>query len=288
MKVLTPRISELTAGLVVRRLLPQRAQRAVGPFVFFDHFGPVLLPAGAGDVGPHPHVGLATVTYLFAGGFVHRDSLGSVQEIRPGAVNWMSAGRGIVHSERAPADDGVGARPLHGLQLWVALPRELAESVPSFQHVPREAIPSVGLPGAAVRVLIGEALGVRSPVHAASPTLYLDVDLAAGGRLDVAALAEEVAIYAPVDELRVGKTVLPAATMAVLEAGDVVTSEAAAKLVVIGGARIEPVEMWWNFVARDRAALAAAARRWHDGGFDAIPGEHERVPMPHFPEPRDH
>jgi redox-sensitive bicupin YhaK (pirin superfamily) len=287
-KRLDPRVSDLADGLVVRRVLPQRARRAVGPFVFFDHFGPVEVAAGAGDVGPHPHIGLATVTYTFEGGFVHRDSLGNELEITPGAVNWMSAGRGVVHSERAPrgADGRAAARRLHGLQLWVALPSEAAESAPSFQHVAKSEIPELDADGAHVRVLVGEALGVRSPVRAASPTLYLDVELAAGATFAAGALAQEVAVYAPTDTLIVSGEELAATTMAVLEPGDAVSaprrSSGRTRFVVIGGAAIEPVRMWWNFVARDAAAIEAAARRWESGGFDAVPGETERVAMPPF------
>jgi redox-sensitive bicupin YhaK (pirin superfamily) len=286
-KRLDARVSDLADGLVVRRVLPQRARRAVGPFVFFDHFGPVEVAAGAGDVGPHPHIGLATVTYTFEGGFVHRDSLGNELEITPGAVNWMSAGRGVVHSERAPRAAGGAprARRLHGLQLWVALPRELADSEPSFQHVPKERIPTAVVGGAHVRVLVGEALGVRSPVRAASPTLYLDVELESQASFAAGALAEEVAIYAPTDTLLVNGEELAATTMAVLEPGDVVSAPRrsdGARFVVIGGATIEPVRMWWNFVARDAAAIEAAARRWESGGFDPVPGESERVAMPPF------
>jgi redox-sensitive bicupin YhaK (pirin superfamily) len=286
-KRLDARVSDLADGLVVRRVLPQRVRRAIGPFVFFDHFGPVEVAAGAGDVGPHPHIGLATVTYTFEGGFVHRDSLGTEIEITPGAVNWMSAGRGVVHSERAPrgADGRAAARRLHGLQLWVALPRELADSEPSFQHVPKEQIPTVAVGGAHVRVLVGEALGVRSPVHAASPTLYLDVELESQASFAAGALAQEVAIYAPNDALLVNGEELAPTTMAVLDAGDVVGAPQRAdraRFVVIGGATIEPVRMWWNFVARDTAAIEAAARRWESGGFQAVPGESERVAMPPF------
>jgi redox-sensitive bicupin YhaK (pirin superfamily) len=285
-KALVGRTSDLGGGLVVRRVLPQRAQRAVGPFVFFDHFGPVTLPPGAGDVGPHPHIGLATVTYLFDGGFLHRDSLGTVQEIEPGAVNWMSAGRGVVHSERAPAAGAGRARPLHGLQLWVALPRELADGEPTFQHVPRAAIPELRRDGAKVRVLVGDAFAARSPVQAASPTLYLDVALAAGATFVAGALAEEVAVYAASDGLSIGAAELPPATMAVLAPGDVVSCAKDARFAVIGGARIDPVLMWWNFVARDPARLAAAAKRWRDGGFEPVPGDDERVAMPPFSPPR--
>ena len=286
---LTGHVTELAAGLRVRRLLPAAARRSVGPFVFFDHFGPVTLLAGAdSDVGPHPHIGLATVTYLFEGGFLHRDSLGTVQPISPGAVNWMTAGRGIVHSERAPDDEPRRAglpRRLHGLQLWVALPPALEQTEPGFQHVAAPEIPLVApCGGATVRVLVGEAYGEVSPVRPASPTLYLDVQLDAGATLALPALAPELALYAPTDALRVNGQDLPAATMAVPGGGAPLQVEAGtqgARLVVIGGAPLErPVRMWWNFVASERERIAEAAALWEAGGFPAIAGESTRVAAP--------
>ena len=175
------RMSDLTGGLQVRRVLPAAARRAVGPFVFFDHFGPVTLPPEVdSDIGGHPHIGLATVTYLFEGSFLHRDSLGTVQPITPGAINWMTAGRGIVHSERVTDQERGKQRRLHGLQLWVALPSERETMEPAFQHVAAADLPMRVQPGGVqVRVLVGEAFGVRSPVQTVSPTLYLNVQLPA-------------------------------------------------------------------------------------------------------------
>lgn len=283
MQRLEPRVSDLAGGLQVRRLLPQLARRAVGPFVFFDHFGPVTLPPDSdSDVGPHPHIGLATVTYLFDGAFVHRDSLGTTQEIAPGAINWMSAGRGIVHSERAPQSERGESRRLHGLQLWVALPHELEESAPSFQHVPAEAIPVREVAGARVRVLVGEAFGARSPVRVASPTLYLDVELPGGANWPLPALADELALYSPLEALELSGEPLAARQLAVLDGAVRVRTEQPARVVVLGGASLGPRHMWWNFVASDRARLERAARLWESGGFDAVPGENERVAMPRF------
>ena len=188
---------DLGGGFVVRRLLPAAARRSVGPFVFFDHFGPVTeLPGANHDVRPHPHIGLATVTYLFDGVMMHRDSLGTGQLIEPGAINWMTAGRGIVHSERRPEQLRDREYVNHGLQLWVALPREHEEDAPSFTHTPAHAIPEADLGDARVRVLVGQALGQTSPVAASSPTLYLDVMLPAGGTLELPPLAREMAVYA--------------------------------------------------------------------------------------------
>jgi redox-sensitive bicupin YhaK (pirin superfamily) len=281
--------SDLAGGLRVRRLLPDAQRRAVGPFVFFDHIGPVTLAADVdSDVGPHPHIGLATVTYLFEGSFVHRDSLGTVQTIEPGAINWMTAGRGIVHSERTPDAARGQPRRLHGLQLWVALPPALEESEPSFQHVAADQLPSLDLPcGVRVRVLLGEAWGLHSPVRTASPTLYLDLQLPAGQRWTLPALAPELALYSPEQDLQVDGETLAAQQMAVLPGGRPVELQggpAATRLVVIGGAPLErPVRMWWNYVSSDRARIAAAALRWQSGGFDDIPGDTGRVPSPPWP-----
>jgi redox-sensitive bicupin YhaK (pirin superfamily) len=290
--LLTPRTHDLAGGFQVRRVLPAAAQRSVGPFVFFDHFGPVTLAADTdSDVGPHPHIGLATVTYLFEGRMAHRDSLGTVQEIAPGAVNWMTAGRGIVHSERTPADLRGHARAMHGLQLWVALPPDSEQGEPAFQHVGAAEIPEGVVDGVRVRVLVGEAFGLRSPVRAASPTLYLDLDLPAGTRWTLPALAEQQALYAPTTALRIDGRALPPQTMAVLAAGAgagagagvVLETDAATRCVLIGGAALQkPPAMWWNFVASDRALIEAAAARWEAGGFDPIPGETGRIAMPAF------
>jgi redox-sensitive bicupin YhaK (pirin superfamily) len=285
--LLTGHVSTIAGAFTVRRLLPAAARRSVGPFVFFDHFGPVTLPAEADtDVAPHPHIGLATVTYLYEGAFLHRDSLGTVQAIHPGAINWMTAGRGIVHSERTPDDERGRARRLHGLQLWVALPPALEECEPAFQHVPAAQLPLLQpAAGATVRVLVGHAFGAASPVRAASPTLYLDVQLAAGAELVLpAALAGEMAVYAPEQTVDVNGQPVPAQSMALPAAGadvQVRAGSAGARFAVIGGAPLErPVRMWWNFVASERERIAAAAARWQADGFEPIPGESGRIAAP--------
>lgn len=280
------RVSELAHGLQVRRVLPAARQRSVGPFVFFDHMGPVHLSADTdSDVGAHPHIGLATVSYLFEGRLLHRDSIGSVQRITPGDINWMTAGRGIVHSERVPDEDRGKDRRLHGLQLWVALPPELEETEPAFQHVAASDIPVCTEPGGAVvRVLVGEALGQRSPVRAASPTLYLDVQLPAHSSWALPAMAREMAIYSPEQALQVNGQDVAAQEMVVLVPGEtsaIAAGAQGARFVVIGGAPLaQAVRMWWNYVSVDPQRIAAAARRWNEGGFDAIAGETERVPGP--------
>lgn len=280
------RVTDLAPGLRVRRVLPDIERRAVGPFVFFDEFGPATIAAEVdSDVGGHPHIGLATVTYLFDGRQVHRDSLGSVQVIEPGAVNWMTAGRGIVHSERMHPDDRGRARPAHGLQLWVALPPDQAECAPGFQHVAAPDIPVVDLPGGSrVRVLVGSAWGATSPVRTALPTLYLDLALPPQAALDLPALAPELALYAPQTPLAVDGEAVAAAELALLPTGQGARLQAGpdgARLVLVGGAPLaQPVRMWWNFVASDRARLGEAARLWAAGGFEPIPGESTRLAGP--------
>jgi redox-sensitive bicupin YhaK (pirin superfamily) len=270
----------------VRRVLPVARQRAVGPFVFFDHFGPVSLGAEVdSDVGAHPHIGLATVTYLFEGSFLHRDSLGTVQPITPGAINWMTAGSGIAHSERVPDDQRGRARRLHGLQLWVALPPALETVAPSFQHVAADAIPTVDVEGGAtVRVLVGSAWGQTSPVRTASPTLYLDVQLPPQATWTLPPLAAEMALYSPEHALQVDGEEVATQHMALLPHDTEVAIQAGAdgvRFVVIGGAPLEqPVRMWWNFVATDRDRIAAAVQRWEAGNFPTIPGETQRIAAP--------
>lgn len=283
------RVSELAHGLQVRRVLPAALKRSVGPFVFFDHMGPVTLSAETdSDVGGHPHIGLATVSYLLEGHLLHRDSIGSVQLITPGDINWMTAGRGIVHSERVPDDMRGQARRLHGLQLWVALPPALEDIEPAFQHVAATDIPVRTDPGGAVvRVLVGQAFGQRSPVNAASPTLYLDVQLPANTTWTLPVLATEMALYSPEHPLHVNGQAVAAQEMVMLPQGaDAIVQAGAggARWVVIGGAPLEkPVRMWWNYVSADRQRIADAAKRWAEGGFDPIPGETHRELGPTVP-----
>lgn len=277
-------VSDLGGGFVVRRMLPAARRQSVGPFIFFDHFGPLVQQPGVNsDVRPHPHIGLATVTYLFEGAMMHRDSLGSVQRIEPGAINWMTAGRGIVHSERTPDDLTNVARPLHGLQLWVALPRALEEAPPSFSHTAAADIPEVVLNDCTVRVLVGQGWQQTSPVQAASPTLYLDVRLGAGQSLDLPALAQEMAVY-PIDQaLQLDGEPLPAHTMAVLDGPAHIENrtDAPARLAVIGGAPLDgPRYIWWNFVSSQRERITRAGQDWDAGRFDKVPGESERIDLP--------
>ncbi len=282
---LTGHEKDLGGGFIVRRLLPAAQRRSVGPFIFFDHFGPATVrPQDNHDVRPHPHIGLATVTYLFDGAMMHRDSLGTGQVIEPGAINWMTAGRGIAHSERRPAALAQNTYTNHGLQLWAALPRDAEEAEPAFSHTAAADIPELTLGGATVRVLIGQAYGVRSPVATFSDTLYLDVQLPAGAQLELPALAPEMALYAVNATVHVNTTALPARSMAVLEAESpalLTALDAPVRLVVIGGAALDgPRHMWWNFVSSRKERVLQAADDWAAGRFAPVPGESEFIPLP--------
>ncbi|HEY0887192.1 MAG TPA: pirin family protein [Ramlibacter sp.] len=277
---------DLGGGFLVRRLLPAARRRSVGPFIFFDHFGPALeVPDVSHDVRPHPHIGLATVTYLFEGAMMHRDSLGTEQLIEPGAVNWMTAGRGIVHSERRPSHLQAERYVNHGLQLWTALPREHEEDEPAFSHTPASAIPRVADGDARLRVLVGEALGVRSPVPATSATVYLDVALPAGGRWPLPVLAEELAVYLVEGDLALDGEVLAPRTMVVLQPQPAAFEAASdARLVVIGGAPLDgPRHLWWNFVSSRPGRIAQASADWAAQRMGQVPGDAEFIPLPATP-----
>jgi redox-sensitive bicupin YhaK (pirin superfamily) len=290
---LTGHEKDLGGGFVVRRLLPAAQQRSVGPFIFFDHFGPVTEhPGDNHDVRPHPHIGLATVTYLFEGAMMHRDSLGSEQLIEPGAINWMTAGRGIVHSERKPEQLKDKAFVNHGLQLWTALPLAHEEAEPAFVHTPADAIPQLRAGDAQVRVLVGEAFGARSPVAALSPTLYLDVQLSAGGAIELPQLAQEAALYPVQGEIEVDGEALAERTMAVLAPGQArIRSAGGARFVVIGGDALEaPRYMWWNFVSSRKERVVQAGEDWKAQRMGKVAGDDEFIPLPPTPftpaEPR--
>jgi redox-sensitive bicupin YhaK (pirin superfamily) len=271
-------------GFRVRRLLPSLARQSVGPFLFFDHFGPFTVePEADIDVRPHPHIGLATVTYLFDGALMHRDSLGHTQRIEPGAINWMTAGSGIVHSERRP-DDLRGRQYLaHGLQLWAALPRELEDAAPAFAHTPADALPTFREAGLEGRVLVGSAFGARSPVTAASPTLYIVLALAAGAATTIPVLAPQLALY-PVDgTITVDGRSVARGVLVVLDADRPVrvASAAAARFVLIGG---EPLDgrrlMWWNFVSTRKERIVAAAAAWEAQQMAGIDGDSSFIALP--------
>ena len=281
---LTGHDKDLGGGFVVRRLLPAAERQSVGPFLFFDHFGPLTVPAGANhDVRPHPHIGLATVTYLFDGAVLHRDSLGSVQRIEPGAINWMTAGRGIVHSERVPDDLRGRAYVQHGLQLWAALPQAHEEAAPEFAHTPAADIPAVTVGAAEVRVLIGEAFGRASPVRTFSKTVYLDVRLAAGASIDLPPLADELAVYAVQGLLQIDGEPVAAQTLAVLAPGAStrISAGLAARFVVIGGDKLDGHRfIWWNFVSSRKARIVQAGDDWAAQRMGQVAGETEFIPLP--------
>ena len=283
--VLSGHLKDLGGGFTVRRLLPAVQRKSVGPFLFFDHFGPVTVqPTDEYDVRPHPHIGLATVTYLFSGAIMHRDRLGSVQQIEPGAINWMTAGRGIVHSERRPLALASQSYVNHGIQLWSALPLGQEDCPPSFTHTPASAIAQRSVGDATVRVLIGSAFGVTSPVAAMLSTLYLDVQLPPQGVLELPALAQEMAVY-PVDAaVRLDRQPLAEHTMAVLPPAASARLQAGAtgaRLMVIGGAPLDaPRHMWWNFVSSSKDRIVQAAHDWETDQMGQVPGDTERIPLP--------
>ena len=285
-QLLAAHAKDLGGCFVVRRLLPAAQRQAVGPFLFFDHFGPVTVtPADSHDGRPHPHIGLATVTYLFEGVILHRDNLGYTQRIEPGAINWMTAGSGIVHSERKPEAERNSTYVNHGLQLWLALPEASQEVPASFVHTPAGAIPEVQDGAARIRVLVGQALGVQSPVATLSPTLYLDVALPAGTVWTLPMLADEQAVYGVDGDLHVNGETLAPHTMAVLaQAATLTAGPEGARLAVIGGQPLGRRLMWWNFVSTSKARIDQAAQAWEAGdsnrGMGQVPGEVERIPLP--------
>jgi redox-sensitive bicupin YhaK (pirin superfamily) len=288
LETIPPRARDLGGGFVVQRLLPAVARQSVGPFVFFDHFGPVTArPGDVHDVRPHPHIGLATVTYLFEGAMLHRDSLGSVQRIEPGAVNWMTAGRGIVHSERTPPDLRDRTRVTHGLQLWAALPQAFEEAEPAFRHTAADAIPTQSQDGVTVRVLIGELSGLRSPVATFAPTLYLVAEAAAGASLTLPAAYDgamfERAVYGVDTALVIAGAEVPAGTMAVLPPGVPVriTTPQGGRYAIIGGEPLDgPRFIWWNFVSSRKDRIERAKDDWREQRMGAIEGETEFIPLP--------
>jgi redox-sensitive bicupin YhaK (pirin superfamily) len=283
-RLLQARVHDLGGGMMVRRLLPHPERQGVGPFVFFDHFGPIEVePENNFDVRPHPHIGLATVTYLFDGAMVHRDSLGHTQRIEPGAINWMTAGRGIVHSERRPEELSTRAYSLHGLQLWAALPTDHEEVEAAFIHTAARDIPSLTLESASVRVLIGSAFGMSSPVTTFQETLYLDVTARRGGSVELEPKNLERAVYSVDNDIVVDDLVVARGNFAILRAGAAahITAPSGARYVVIGG---EPIDghrhIWWNLVSSRRERIEQAKRDWAAQRMGVIPGETEWIPLP--------
>ncbi|TIL72359.1 MAG: pirin family protein [Mesorhizobium sp.] len=272
-------------GFQVRRALPTARRRLVGPFIFFDRMGPAILRAGqALDVRPHPHIGLSTVTYLFDGKIRHRDSLGTEMVIQPGDVNLMTAGRGIVHSERTPQELRGAPMSVSGLQTWLALPDDKEEVDPIFENTAAMRLPEIDAEGVSGRVVIGAFSGLRSPVVTASDTLYADLSLAPGASVKIPADAEERAIYTLEGEVSISGDRFPAERLLVLRPGDeiVVSSEGGAHFMLFGGASLGSKRyIWWNFVSSSKERIEQAKEEWKTGRFDIVPGDEEEfIPLP--------
>lgn len=270
-------------GFTVARVLPAPHRRHVGPFLFFDHIGPLdVAPGKALDVRPHPHINLATVTYLLEGEIEHRDSLGTVETIRPGAVNWMTAGRGIVHSERTPQALREHGSRLHGLQFWVALPREFEEVEPSFRHYDATELPVVELQGVRLVVLAGSAYGATSPIQTYSPVLFIEAHLRPGSDLTLPSAAE-LGAYIIDGSVRFGEERAGAGQLLVFAPGASGTlhTEESTRVVLIGGDPPDgPRHMWWNFISSSEKRVEQAKQDWKAGRFPEVPGDKEFVPLP--------
>ena len=282
--VIVPRLRDLGGGFEVRRVLPAMERRMVGPFVFFDQMGPTFLSGSqALDVRPHPHIGLATVTYLFSGAVLHRDSLGSVARIEPGAVNWMVAGAGIVHSERTPQELRETGSDLFGIQLWVGLPRANEETAPSFTHCDAADLPLLEGEGVTLRVILGEAYGAKAPVPVFSPMFYADAALAPGARLALPAFYAERAVYIAEGAVELAGTRFDAGRLLFFPAQAAVALKGIgrARVLLLGGEPLDgPRHVWWNFVASTKERIESAKDDWRAGRFAAVPGESEWIPLP--------
>jgi redox-sensitive bicupin YhaK (pirin superfamily) len=285
MFVINGRKRDLGDGFTVSRLLPVAQRRLIGPFVFFDHMGPIGFAPGNGiDVRPHPHIGLATVTYLFAGSIMHRDNLGSVQRIEPGDVNWMVAGRGIVHSERTDASERKAGQRLHGVQSWVALPLAEEETAPGFVHIAAKDLPVRDQDGVFLRVIAGHAFGLKAPVPVLSPTLYLDLDFREGGTLALSDEHAERAIFIAEGSLEINGMVMEADTMVVFDQGEpvVLTARDPTRALALGGATLDggPRHIEWNFVSSRKERIETAKADWRAQRFGPVPGESDFIPLP--------
>lgn len=285
--VIIPRSRDL-GGFEVRRALPATGRRMVGPFIFFDQMGPAVFTPGQGiDVRPHPHINLATVTYLFEGEILHRDSLGTVQAIRPGEVNWMTAGRGIAHSERTSAELRARGSKVSGLQTWVALPAADEETEPSFAHHEAAELPLIKDTDKTVRLIVGTLYGQASPVRTFGGIFYADAQLTAGGSLPIDTEHEERAAYTLVGEIEIAGQRFSAGQMLVFRPGDRITINATstARFMLLGGAAMDgPRYIWWNFVSSRKERIEQAGNDWRAGRFPLVPGDDkEFIPLPERP-----
>lgn len=279
--VIEPKDKDL-GGFSVRRALPYAKQRAVGPWVFFDHAGPVTFAPGQGiDVRPHPHIGLATVSYLLDGAVMHRDSLGYTERIVPGDINLMTGGGGIVHSERTPDDARAAGHTLELLQLWIALPDDEEDRPPAFDHYDAADMPVFSAPGVTGRVLMGSAHDKVAPVITYSPTLYVDYDLETDAMFTLPPAVER-AIYVLRGEVQIGDVRIASSTMAVLNPSSecMVTAVSDSRFVLIGGEPVGPRVLYWNFVASSQDKIDQAKQDWRDGKFGSVPGDDEFIPLP--------
>jgi len=281
---IVPRTRDLGDGFEVRRALPHGKRQMVGPFIFFDHFGPVQFVSGKGmDVRPHPHIGLATVTYLFDGSIMHRDSEGNIQEIQPGAMNLMTAGRGIAHSERTPDVQRQRGQKMLGLQSWIALPKEAEEIAPSFQHYGADSLPTVNDSGFSARVIAGRSFGATSPVESVSPWFYTEVALQQGATVPLDPDHEERAIYVIEGDIEIAQERYQGPRLLIFRPGDRITVKAnsAARMMFLGGDALEgPRHIWWNFVSSSKERIEQAKQEWKTGRFAPVPNEHEFIPLP--------
>lgn len=283
--IIVPRTRDVGDGFEVRRVLPAAGRRMVGPFIFFDQMGPLEMKPGRGfDVRPHPHIGLATVTYLFEGEIFHRDSVGSALAIQPGAVNWMTAGRGIVHSERSAPETRARGGRMFGIQSWVALPEQHEETDPAFAHHPMASLPVVEGEGVTARLIAGALFGAKAPVKTLSDMFYADVMLQAGARTVLAAGHEERAAYVVGGELAVDGQVYGAGQLLVFKPGVAVTLVAGgvpARVMQLGGEPMDgPRHIWWNFVSSSKDRIEQAKDDWRAGRFPPVPGESDFIPLP--------
>jgi redox-sensitive bicupin YhaK (pirin superfamily) len=283
--VIVPRVRDLGDGFSVRRALPHGKRQMVGPFIFFDQMGPVQLIAGKGmDVRPHPHIGLATVTYLFDGRVTHRDSEGNDLDIMPGAMNLMTAGQGIVHSERTPAGMRTTGGNMFGIQSWIALPQEHEEMAPNFEHFDEAVLPAIEDGGVRARVIAGSSFGKTSPVGMVSEWFYAEVLLDAGSSVPLDADHEERAIYVTEGEVDIAGDTFAAPQLLIFRPGDRITVKALkpARLMLLGGAALEgPRYIWWNFVSSRKERIEQAKQEWKTGKFAIVPGdEKEFIPLP--------
>ena len=279
------RAHDLGGGFAVRRVLPSVKRRMVGPFIFLDHFGPMDVPPGGGmEVRPHPHIGLATVTYLFEGGIFHRDSLGYAQAIRPGDVNWMTAGSGIVHSERTEPEMRATGFRMHGVQTWVALPKSHEETAPSFEHVEAARLPAWREGGTALRLIVGTYGGRTAPTTHFSPIFYVGVEAPAGAKLAIPPEHEERAIYIADGAFTIGDRQLVVGDLAVLtpgQAAEAIAGADGAKAMLLGGATMDgPRHIWWNFVSSSKERIEKAKADWRDQRLGKVPGDDEFIPLP--------